>query len=144
MLTFFFNRHSPVVYALTFFSLWVAVRFFAIAFLHPLSLGAIAYVAASAVYAFLILCRLIPWYKRPHRGHGVEDHFAKAFVIGAYSYGLAAILVFFTHADTVPWILACLPLLFIARANVWMMIHHMNDTSSVPPSYHSRSLYDAI
>lgn len=139
LLSLLFNRRSWVVRLLAVSTFYFLYRHIALFPSQPVSYQALSG-ALALLYLFTLFCRVYPWYTREHRGHGIDDHFAKIYVAGVYVYSLSS-LAFFGSAWTLVLALGILFILYPVMTNIIVLVCHLKDSSTTPPGYHSRGLY---
>ncbi|MBI4366760.1 MAG: hypothetical protein HY543_08085 [Deltaproteobacteria bacterium] len=142
MLKLFFNKESPVVYALEAIGLFLLAWFLARgewrAWAWPRLLA-----GGSAVgcYLFLRWCVLWRWYPRASPGGkylGIALQFKKALVPASYLLALFGILLH-VHAPTLLLYAIVFLLIVIAHVNGILLYFHARDRDATPVNYFSRS-----
>lgn len=97
--------------------------------------------------SFLVFCafslvatavRLIPWYKKQDRGHGIEEHFAKTWVPVAYLLPITNLVYFFVEKSWPFLLLVSFMLLTIQTVNCILIYFHRRDPDLTAPSFFSR------
>lgn len=145
MLKLFFNRKSPIVRAMEILGV-VALGIF---FRHggwqawPLA-PRIALCWFLALIVFLRICATVRWYpphKRPEPlcDCGIETHFRKVYVSGAYLLGIVGCWLAFGWSPRILYYVDAVLLVF-AHPHLILLYLHYKDTSLSPVNELSQSL----
>ncbi len=145
MFKLFFNRRSPVVLlwgTLSLYLLYLEVgdALSALRAPRPSWLLSGLMLLAAFLFGFTGFCRFFPWYKKPHRGHGIDDHFAKTFVAASYVYGVGGLVFYATHS-AIPLLLTALLLALMVGTHFHVIRYYLEDKNPLPPGYYQRGLY---
>ncbi len=142
-LKFFFNRKGVFVRSIIVVG-WLGTL---VQMWQIYSEGRLVSMTTRVIYdLYVLLCflltlpRLVPWYQKADRGHGIEEHFERTLVPLGYMMAVTVVVFFFWST---PWayLLFVIPIISaILMVHGILIYFHLKDGTTTRPSFLVRSL----
>lgn len=84
---------------------------------------------------------LFPWYRRPYRGLGIEEHFRKMLIFSLYPFLIANLLFYLWGPLLVLNLVLSFLLMILLVINFLLLSYHFRDPDQTPPAYFAANLY---
>lgn len=101
----------------------------------------ISFLILSVAEVLLALFAHFPWYQRPYRGLGIEEHFGKMFAFGLIPFFIANLIFYVSGPSLVLNLVLSFLLLIVLIINLLLLSYHFRDPDKTPPAYFAANLY---
>jgi hypothetical protein len=106
-----------------------------------LSMTEMSFLVLSVAEVFVAFFAYFPWYQRPYRGLGIEEHFRKMFIFSLHPFLIANLIFYLWGPLFVLNLILILLLIFVLVVNSLLLSYHFRDPDKTPPAYFAANLY---